>query len=129
MRRFQRNTSAASVGPSTPAGASASATASSAPASVAPTGSGSATAVRVVITNFSFGPNLTIAAGTTVTFMNADPVKHTASNGANGALASAPLFDLQLEAGASQSYTFTNPGTYQVTCTLHSTMNMTITVQ
>jgi Plastocyanin len=100
----------------------------SASASAAPSASGSATAVMVMISGSSFGPDLTIAAGTTVTFMNGDALKHTASNGRDGILAADSLFDLQLEVGASRSYTFTHPGTYQVTCTLHPTMNVTITV-
>jgi Copper binding proteins, plastocyanin/azurin family. len=61
--------------------------------------------------------------------MNNDVLKHTATNGTKGTPASGSLFDLQLEGGASGSYAFTEPGTYQVTCTLHPTMNMTITVQ
>ena len=98
-----------------------------APGSVAPAASGSATAV--MISRSSFGPDLTVAAGTTVTFMNMDPIKHTTTNGTNGAAAAGSLFNLQLEAGASASYTFANPGTYRVTCTIHPTMNMAITVQ
>ena len=31
--------------------------------------------------------------------------------------------------GGTYSITFTAPGTYQVTCTVHPAMNMTITVQ
>ena len=82
----------------------------------------------VMISGSSFGPDLTIAAGTIVTFMNGDAFKHTASNGTNRALAAESLFDLQLEAGQSGSYSFTQPGTYTVTCTIHLNMNMTITV-
>jgi plastocyanin len=123
---------AGSAGPSASAVASAIASAGvepSAPASAAPRASGSATAVMVMIAGSSFGSNLAIAAGTTVMFMNGDAIKHTASDGRDGILAAPSLFDLQLEAGASKSYTFTDPGTYQVTCTVHPTMNMTITVQ
>lgn len=89
----------------------------------------SGAAVVVPIANFSFGANLTVAAGTTVTFKNNDAVKHTATNGTNGTPASGALFDLALEAGASGSYTFAEAGTYQVTCIVHPTMNVTITVQ
>jgi Plastocyanin len=109
------------------AGASASAV-PTASASLEPSGSGGATAVMVPISKLSFGSNLTIAAGATVTFMNNDAVKHTATNGTNGTPASGSLFDLQLDPGASGSYTFTEAGTYQVTCTLHPTMKLTITV-
>jgi plastocyanin len=67
--------------------------------------------------------------GTTVTWNNTDAVPHTATNGTNGAPANPALFDLPLAAGASASYTFTTAGTFAVTCKLHPTMNMTITVQ
>ena len=90
--------------------------------------SGSATAV-ITISGASFGPDRTVAAGTTVTFKNTDPIKHTATNGTNGKAAAGSLFDLQLEAGASDSYAFANPGTYQVTCTIHPTINLTIRVE
>jgi len=112
----------------TPGGAGPSASAA-ASVSVAPGASGSATAVMVMITGSSFGHDLTIAAGTTVMFMNGDPIKHTASNGKDGVLAAASLFDLQLDPGASKSYRFNDPGTYQVTCIVHPTMNMTVTVR
>jgi plastocyanin len=73
--------------------------------------------------------DLTIAAGTSVTFTNDDAFDHTVSEGVDGELATDALFNLELAAGASGSFTFTDPGTYQVTCTLHPTMNMTITVE
>jgi len=124
-------TPAASTAPvaSTAGSASAAPTASPTPAETAvPSASGSASAVLVTIANFSFGPDLTIAAGTAVTFENSDAVKHTATNGSNGLPSSGSLFDLQLDPGASASYTFAAPGTYQVTCTIHPAMNFTITV-
>ena len=31
--------------------------------------------------------------------------------------------------GRPSSFTFANAGTYKVTCTIHPTMNMTVTVQ
>ena len=101
----------------------------SAPASGLPGPSGSATAVKITISGASFGPDRTIGAGTTVTFMNMDPIKHTATNGTNGTPAAGSLFDLQLDAGTSASFAFANPGTYHVTCTIHPTVNLTITVQ
>ena len=39
------------------------------------------------------------------------------------------LFDLVLEPGVSDSYTFDTPGTYPITCIVHPLMNMTITVE
>ncbi|HEY8922306.1 MAG TPA: plastocyanin/azurin family copper-binding protein, partial [Candidatus Limnocylindria bacterium] len=72
---------------------------------------------------------VTVAAGTTVTWKNGDTVPHTATEGSNGVKAPNARFDVQLPVGASGSFTFTAPGSYQVTCTLHPTMNMTVTVQ
>jgi plastocyanin len=111
-----------SSSPAGSAGASASAEAS-------PSAAASGTATMVKILNSDFGPDLTLAVGTTVMWMNEDSFAHTATEGSNGVAAPDALFDLQLAAGASDSYTFTEAGTYEVTCTLHPEMNMTITVQ
>ena len=97
--------------------------------SIAEPSASAAAGATVTISSLSFGPDLTIAAGTTVTFTNHDSVAHTATNGTDGVRASASLFDLELAVDASATYTFTEAGTYQVTCTLHPTMNMTITVE
>ena len=99
----------------------------SAEASSSPAASGEVAMVNIL--NSDFGPDLTVAVGTTVMWMNADGYAHTATEGSDGKAAPDALFDLQLAAGASDSYTFTEAGTYQVTCTLHPNMNMTITVQ
>jgi plastocyanin len=96
-------------------------------ASSSPTASGETTTVE--ITNSDFGDDLSVAAGTTVTWMNGDGFAHTATQGSDGVKAPDALFDLQLAAGASDSFTFADAGTYQVTCTLHPNMNMTITVR
>jgi plastocyanin len=116
--------------PSTsPAGSVAeSASAQASPSAEASAGASGAVAM-VNILNSDFGDDLTVAAGSTVMWMNADTYAHTATEGADGVKAPDALFDLQLAAGASDSYTFTEAGTYQVTCTLHPNMNMTITVQ
>lgn len=118
------------VEPSAAASAAGSASAK-ASTSVNPSASpgASGAAQMVEIANSDFGPDLTIAVGTAVTFMNNDTIAHTATNGTDGVAASHSLFDLQLAAGASDSYTFTEAGTYAVTCTIHSQMNMTITVE
>lgn len=110
--------------PSSAASAVASASAQTQPSAAA---SGAATVVEIA--NLKFGPDLTVAAGTNVTFTNKDSVPHTATEGSNGVKAADARFDLQLPVGASQSYTFADAGTYKVTCTIHLFMNMTITVQ
>lgn len=110
---------------SSPAGSVAE-SASAEPSSSAPA-SGAVTMVE--IRNSDFGPDLTVPANTTVMWMNGDGFAHTATEGSDGVAAPDALFDLQLAAGASDSYTFAEAGTYQVTCTLHPNMNMTITVE
>jgi plastocyanin len=110
------------------AGASAGASAAaSGSVEASPAASGATT--TVTITNSNFGPDITIAPGTAVTFDNADPLPHTATEGSNGVKVSDAHFDLQLPPGSSESYTFADAGDYKVTCTLHPQMNMTITVQ
>jgi plastocyanin len=133
-------TGTATTSPSASASASGSAAASvpastvpSAPASVSASvpasAAASAAATTVTVAGNSFGDNLTIEVGTTVTWNNTDQVPHTVTNGTNGLPANPALFDEPLAAGASVSYTFTAAGTYPVTCKIHPTMNMTITVQ
>ncbi len=114
--------------PSAAASAGASAVAS-ASVQAEPSAAASGATTTSTITNLDFGPDLTVAAGTSVTWTNNDTVAHTATEGLNGVAAPNARFDLQLAVGGSDSYTFTDPGTYQVTCTLHPTMNMTVTVE
>lgn len=116
------------VSPSAAGSAGASA-GPSASAQAEPSAAGSGAATTVDINNLKFGPDVTVAAGTTVTWTNSDTAPHTATEGTNGVKAPDARFDVQLPVGGSGSYTFADPGTYQVTCTIHSTMNMTITVQ
>jgi plastocyanin len=82
-----------------------------------------ADATVVEIVDFSFSPaSLTIAAGTTVAWTNADTVPHTAT-------AEDDSFDSGiLDPGASFSFTFDEPGTYVYRCALHPAMEATITV-
>jgi plastocyanin len=118
------------VEPSAAASGSAAPSASAAASgSAGPSAQASGAGETVTITNSDFGPDLTIAAGTTVTFVNDDTLPHTATNGTDGVPASDSAFDLELPIGGSASYTFADAGSYPVTCTIHPTMNMAITVQ
>jgi plastocyanin len=84
----------------------------------------------VIITGTSFSDDITIPAGSSVTFVNADGFDHTVTNGVDGVAATGALFDVSLGAGASSDpIVFDTPGVYGVTCKIHSTMNMTITVE
>ena len=124
--------SGGSLAPGASPGASPTAAASAAgspSAQAQPSAAASGAATTVEIANLQFGPDLTVAAGTSVMFTNKDTVPHTATEGSNGVKAADARFDLQLPLGASASYTFADAGIYKVTCTIHATMNMTITVQ
>jgi plastocyanin len=83
----------------------------------------------VTISGNSFGGDITIAAGSTVSWVNNDSVGHTVTNGENGSAAADALFDEPVADGGTFEFTFDTPGVYQVTCRIHSSMNMTITVQ
>jgi len=63
-----------------------------------------------------FGPTiLRVAVGETVTWKNFDPILHTLT-AANG------VFDMELAAGETYTYTFGRPGVYPYYCLLHPRM-------
>jgi plastocyanin len=78
----------------------------------------------VKIDNFSFAPaNLTIAAGTTVTWTNNDDVPHVVTTDDK-------LFRSKaLDTDDRFSYTFTKPGTYSYYCAIHPKMTAKVVVQ
>jgi len=78
----------------------------------------------VTIQGFAFEPaNLTIAAGDSVTFVNADNAPHTATAN-NGA------FDTgRLANGGEAKLTFSSAGTYDYFCAIHPNMTANIVVQ
>lgn len=100
----------------------------SASASSAPSGDGNTH--TVTITGNSFGDDFTIAAGSFVVFVNEAGRTHTVTNGVGGEPNEDPLFDVELPDGeTSDPIQFTEPGTYDVTCRIHHTMQLTITVE
>ena len=118
----------------TPTTAAATSTAASQSASASESESaepsGGAGEMTVTLQNFAFSPTtLTVPVGSTVTFENKDSTEHTATNGKDGQKADDALFDIKLATGASDTFTFDKAGTYDVTCLIHPSMNMTITVQ
>jgi plastocyanin len=70
----------------------------------------------------AFNPSsITIAAGTTITWTNKDPMDHTVTNNNN--------FDSgTIGSGKTWSFTFSNTGTYTYLCSLHSTMTAKVIV-
>jgi plastocyanin len=81
----------------------------------------------VSLSGGQFAPStLTIPVGTTVTFT--DTAGHTVTEGSDGQAADDPIVD---EQGGSEpiEVSFDEPGTYEITCKIHSAMNMTVTVE
>jgi plastocyanin len=78
----------------------------------------------VSIKDFAFSPaSVTVKAGGTVQWTNADTAPHTATD-IDGLFNSSTL-----EQGAKFSFKFTTPGTYTYHCTIHSMMaNATVVV-
>ena len=98
--------------------------------SASPSTSSAGEVTTVTISGNSFGDDITIAAGSSVVFTNADGHGHTVTNGTDGVAVDSPLFDEDLAAGASTDpIVFDTPGTYDVTCKIHSSMHLTITVE
>ena len=127
--------SAASATPSASADGSSAAASASASTSEAATGD-----VTVTITGFEFTaddadtsgdvPTLTVPVGTSVTFVNEDPARHTATDGTDGEADADAAFDFNLgQQGAAETFTFDTAGEFGVTCRFHSAMNMTIIVE
>ncbi len=110
------------VGTLASAGMLCAAQAASQPTAAAP----AAAAVTVGIDNFAFKPaNLTVAAGTTVTWINHDDVPHTATSKDEP-----QVFDSgALDTDEKYSFTFSKPGTYPYYCKVHTHMTGVITVK
>ena len=87
-----------------------------------PASAGAAAEAKSLIKDFSFAP-LTIEAGTTVTWVNADDEPHTIAS-ETGLFRSGGL-----DTNESFSYKFDKPGTYRIYCTIHPRMVATITVK
>jgi plastocyanin len=79
---------------------------------------------KVEIDNFTFSPQrITVKAGTTVTWMNADDTPHTV-------VSSAKVFKSKaLDTDDSFSFTFTTPGVYEYFCSVHPRMTGAVAVE
>ena len=97
--------------------------------SAAPSGPGAPAApmeATVTIENFQFTPaSVTIARGGTVTWINRDPVAHSATPDTEGAFAPTGL----LEPGASKTVTFGQAGAVPYHCGPHPAMRGSVRVQ
>jgi plastocyanin len=79
---------------------------------------------KVEIDDFAFSPaRITVKAGTTVAWLNADDTPHTVAS-------SSKLFKSKvLDTDGSFSFTFTTPGMYEYFCSLHPYMTGTVVVE
>jgi amicyanin len=78
----------------------------------------------VKIDNYVFGPaDVTVKAGTTVTWINDDDIPHTV-------VATGKAFRSKaLDTDDKFSFTFTTPGSYEYFCSLHPYMKATVVVE
>ena len=84
----------------------------------------------VTVKQFQFMPTeLTVKAGTKVTWTNQDQILHTATAGATPGTADGK-FDVPMDGvGQSSNFTFDQPGTYPYFCRRHTSMTGTIVVR
>jgi plastocyanin len=101
-----------------------------APESAEPSEEATAEEVRVRLESSQFDPSeLTIPAGTTVLFLNADSYAHTVTEGTGGQAVEDPIVDRELAENRTVRVTFDEAGTYEITCELHPSMQLTVTVE
>jgi plastocyanin len=85
-----------------------------------------AATAEVKIDNFSFGPaTLTVAPGTTVTWINRDDIPHTVVSTDDPKTFKSKVLDTD----EKFSFTFTKPGTYSYFCSIHPKMTATVVVK
>lgn len=107
-----------------PASCQASSTTTSGTSSTSGSSSSQATQQTITIDNLAYSPQaLSVPVGTQVVWSNNDSTPHTVTS-PNGT----PLNSGTLSPGRNYRYTFTQPGTYTYTCTIHPSMTGTITV-
>jgi len=83
----------------------------------------------IIISGSSFGASeMSLAAGTVIRFANHDGFGHTIVEGQNGVADANARFNFPLADGETSDPVTLEAGTYHVTCTIHHSMNLTITV-
>jgi amicyanin len=89
-------------------------------------GESATSATKVFIDNFTYNPpEVTVAPGTVVTWLNRDDVPHTATSTTRP-----KVFDSgTLDSEQAFSHTFTDPGTYEYFCAVHPKMTGRIIVK
>lgn len=85
---------------------------------------------RVRIDGSAFEPEeLTVPVGTEVVFLNADSFEHTVTEGTDGQAVDDPIVDEEIAQNGSVSVVFDEAGAYDITCEIHPSMHMTVTVE
>lgn len=115
--------SSASASPSEAAAADSDAAAPSEAAA-----GGDESEVRIVASTFEPG-EITVTAGTEVVFINDDSFAHTITEGTDGDAVDDPIVDEEIDGGGEVRVTFDEAGTYDITCEIHPSMQMTVTVE
>lgn len=93
------------------------------------TPAGNGEEVTVTVQNIAFETDsISVDAGTEVVWVNQDSVAHTVTHGQQGEAVDDPVIDEPHPVGESVSFTFDQPGSYPITCTIHPQMNMTVNV-
>ena len=86
--------------------------------------------VQILISQRGYhAATVVVTAGTTITWINRDPMAHTVTQGSDGAATARGFHSPVLSSGQSWSYTFQAPGTYLYTCMFHSDMNGRVIVK
>lgn len=80
---------------------------------------------KVNISNYTYEPaNLTVPAGTKVTFLNRDSTAHTATSKQRGSFDTGPI-----QPGRHATVAFDEPGTFVYYCVFHPFMKGTVRVE
>ncbi len=84
----------------------------------------------ITISSNAFSPaSITVAFGDPITFKNNDDFDHRIVVGENGTEVAGPAFEAISMGSGDQTHDIRlSPGTYKVTCTIHPSMNLTVTV-
>lgn len=98
--------------------------------------SGGGSTLSLSGSSFTGATNITITAGQAVTFDDSSGGTHDLVTGTDGKFSAATgapdefatADGLDLSAGDKKTVTFKNAGTYHITCTIHPSMQATITV-
>ena len=93
-------------------------------------GDGGAGVGTITISGNAFSPaSITVEAGDPINFKNNDAFDHQIVEGENGTEVAGPAFDAISMGSGDQTHDIRlSAGTYNVTCTIHPSMNMTATV-